>query len=87
MPLLAASRVASASTAMVQPTMIWLQSLVACPAPSGPIWVSRAAMVMTCGRARSTSAASPPAMIASEPSSAPLVPLGAKAEARGRPRG
>jgi hypothetical protein len=47
MPALLASRVASASTAMLQPEMIWLHSLVVCPAPVGPICVSRRAIAST----------------------------------------
>src|SRR3546814_1821235 len=51
--------------------IIWLQALVACPAPTPPICVIRPAKQVRIGRARSTSAGSPPAITASVPARAP----------------
>ena len=64
---------ASATAPIVMPTIIWLASLASWPAPCGPTWVARPSGAKT-GAARAKSAASPPAMMASVPCSAPTVP-------------
>lgn len=55
--------------------IIWLQHLVACPAPAGPRCVTRPAKdAVITGATRATSAASPPAITASVPARAPGTP-------------
>ena len=66
-------RRASATAPIVIPTIIWLASLVNWPEPAGPTCTGRPSTDST-SRARSKSAASPPAMMASVPASAPSVP-------------
>ena len=74
MPARMASAAASDSTAREQPTKTWLMSLVAWPAPFGPIRVKRWARWATMGSARAKSASAPPAMMVSLPVSEPTTP-------------
>ena len=73
-PAFCARRIASAITAMLLPTITWLHSLVTWPAPEGPIRLMLAPYAASTGLARSNAAASPPHMMASVPSAAPLTP-------------
>src|SRR3990172_1681548 len=54
--------------------MTWLTALVACPAPTGPMWVIVRPIAARIGLARSTSASVPPTMIVRVPCSAPSEP-------------
>ncbi len=58
-PAASATTSASASTAWVQPTIIWLIILAASPAPTGPITVKRWAMSAISGRTASMSSGLP----------------------------
>ena len=75
-PERSASSAASASAAVVVPTMSWLQALASDPAPSGPMLPDGGShRARTAARSRRKSASrSPPAMMARVPSMAPLVP-------------
>ncbi len=73
-PARRAKPTASAMVQIAALTMIWLTSLVVCPAPLGPIRVKRFDRCATTGWTAAKSSAVPPPMIASVPFSAPWMP-------------
>src|SRR5258708_4538100 len=77
---------ASMVSARMPPEHMLLTSLIAWPAPTGPAWKMFLPMRASTGRARSSSAGSPPTMIASVPSVAPRTPPETGASMRAEPR-
>ena len=75
-PDLRDSAIASATTAIVPPSTIWLHALQTCPAPESPTWTifSGCPSREIAGRTASSAAASPPTMNASVPAMAPTSP-------------
>jgi hypothetical protein len=69
---------------MVPATSNWLAAFTVCPAPAGPTRTMVLPIAASSGRARSTSASAPPAMIDRVPSTAPASPplTGASTTAR-----
>ena len=55
-------------------TATWFTIFVACPAPWAPMRTTRRERCASTGRTRSTSAASPPAIMTRVPAAAPIVP-------------
>src|SRR6478735_4037623 len=74
MPERSASSAASASAAVVVPTISWLHALASDPDPSGPSRRTVLPIAPKSGRSRRKSLSLAPAMMARVPSAAPLVP-------------
>ena len=74
MPERSASSAASASAAVVVPTISWLHALASDPAPSGPSRRTVLPIALKSGRSRRKSSSLAPAMMARVPSTAPFVP-------------
>src|SRR5512139_2365249 len=85
-PLRRASRIASATPSKVSPTTIWLQHLTTWPAPWPPTWTMLLPSTSNSGRTFSKIGASPPTMMESVPSFAPVSPPDTGASSMCTPR-
>jgi hypothetical protein len=67
---------ASLTDASAPPMQIWLHALHTCPAPLGPMWITRSglAIAFSTGRTRSRAPASPPTITDSDALMAPISP-------------